>query len=181
MEKRRWVMDRKGSYFFVIDAFIASIIIVIGLIIIFSRYNYQPSATQIFHTAEDFLSTASTTEIRNFDNEAVRTWITTGAIPDAKISILEQIVLFNLTETPTNGVQTKKYNLSAFIGNNTPPTVNLILFINGSATGSGILFIRNSTPAESANVMFTAKRIITLKNSATSLHQPAIVEARTWQ
>jgi len=47
---------RRGSYFFAIDAFVATIIIVATLLILYGKHEYTPSATQAFTAADGYLS-----------------------------------------------------------------------------------------------------------------------------
>ena len=163
---------RRGAYFYVIDAFIASILIIGTLIIIFSQYSAQPIATQAFYTAEDLLSTMESTSVRGYDNPTVRNWLSNGTIADGQRTLIEQLVLFNVTGNAQNNTG----KLATIVGGTTPSHISIEILLNNQQ-----FYVRETVPKNSASTVLSAKRIVLLRQGSTQLYSPVIVEVRTWQ
>jgi hypothetical protein len=162
---------RKGSYFYVIDAFVASILIISALIIIFSQYFSQPASTQAYYTAEDLLATMEATPVRGYDNPTVRNWISNGTITDQQRSLLEQVAYFHVTGSTANG-----NTLAQIVAAAAPQQIGIEILVNGQQ-----YYSRESMPKDQAASVLSAKRIVLLRQGATELYPPVIVEVRTWQ
>jgi hypothetical protein len=93
------VADRKGSYFFVLDAFIGGVIFVLTLVLVFSLFVGPTRTEQSFATASDYLTFLSTTEIRDFHHINVTKMREEGNITDPTITIAQQLVVFH-NQTP---------------------------------------------------------------------------------
>ena len=166
---------RKGSYFYVIDAFIASTIIIAAIVILFSQFLAQASATQALYTADDFLATLDSTQVRSYDSAQLRQWTTDGTISNNKLSMLEQMALFYAKlDTP------KAQAMATMTGQNTPEHVGIeiVAIMPGSRTQ---LYLRAPRPQDTAETLLTAKRIIILQKNPADLYPPVIIEVRTWQ
>jgi hypothetical protein len=165
-------MQRKGSYFYVIDAFIASVIVITALVVIFSTFFAQPSSTQVYYTGEDLLTSMESTSSRDYDSTVVRAWIANGTITDPKRTLLQQLALFEATGNAgnTTGV------LSGMIAASTPTNIDIEILVNGRQC-----YIRQSRLQANADTLLSAKRVVLLRQSPTELYNPIIVEARTWQ
>lgn len=162
---------RKGSYFFVIDAFIAGIIIV-GLIVALTvGYQDNPSSGRVFYTAEDFLFVLETTKVNDYDVEIVRNWTRDKVINDTTLSLLDQISLFNAT-----GKNLEAKLLADLSCASVPESVSVMILINGHEQG------RKEVIAQSdATVFFTSKRIVLLRKQPVDLYDPMVFEVQTWQ
>lgn len=86
---------KRGSYFFVLDAFIASAIFVLTIILVFSLFVAPARTEQSFATASDYLTFLSTTEIRDFHSVNMTKMRADGEITDSRLTIAQQLVLFH--------------------------------------------------------------------------------------
>lgn len=164
-------MQRRGSYFYVIDAFIASIIIIGAIVLIFSRHAAQQQGKQPLYTAEDFLSAAETTQVRGLDSPLMRTWIANGTVDNPKRTLIQQLALFE-----TKGEANNTAQLAEILASGTPQNMGIEILVNGNQR-----FIRQVSNQSTADTLLSSKRVILLRQSSTSLYDPAIVEVRTWQ
>ncbi|MBR9700619.1 hypothetical protein GOV11_02020 [Candidatus Woesearchaeota archaeon] len=177
-------MTRKGSYFFVIDAFIAGIIILGAVVMMFSDFNARPERTAAFYSAEDLFAVMEGTEIRNYGDTQVRDWINEGVINDSRRTILEQIVEFNQTDSAD--MQLRAIYLADSVLDGVPNTVGAEIAILGDG-GEIILAKQNPRAAQNKDSYFVAKRIVVLKSkpptydTQPTLYAPVVVEVRTWQ
>lgn len=86
-------MNKRG-YFFVLDAFLALGILVIGVSIVLSYYTITPEKEQTTNIAEDFLGFFANTEIEDFNNPyfgSSGTLVQQGYIKDTKKNLLQQL------------------------------------------------------------------------------------------
>jgi hypothetical protein len=179
---------RRGSYFYVIDAFIASIIIVSAIIIIFSRYSAAPSSTQALYTAEDYLTTMESATIRSIDASKVRNWTANGTISDESVSALEQLARFAITScagfpliaAPT----TSAGQFVRLTADNAPAHVGMLIT---ATVPAGECTLYNSTAERGtmemgyANALLSSRRILLVRSSPLDTYPPVIIEVRTWQ
>jgi len=86
---------RKGSYFFVIDAFVAAAILAITVIVVLNFFVGQRAPAQSFAYARDYLGFLSSTQVRDFHNEVVRQQIADGNITDPRNTIATQLLLYH--------------------------------------------------------------------------------------
>jgi hypothetical protein len=165
-------MQRRGSYFYVIDAFIASIIIIGAFIVLISHFISQQPPTTAFYTAEDFLTTVESTKVLGYDNDMVRDWVSAGMVNDSTRTMLQQLAAFELDGNAGNATG----NLSLILATRAPRNVNLEIRVNGNQR-----FIRQDIDPERASTLLSSKRIVLLQRNVSSIYSPAIVEVRTWQ
>ena len=164
-------MTRRGSYFFVIDAFIASIIILGMIVVLFTDYSAKAPATQALYTAEDFLGVIEITNVRDYDDDQVRAWMLDGTINDTSRTLLQQLAYFNVTSNLSQARTLANLTIA-----DVPEQVNVRLLIAGEAYGW-----RELVPAGEATAFFSSKRIVTLRNYTTALYPPVVIEVQTWQ
>ncbi len=167
----RWA--RKGSYFYVIDAFVAGIIILAGVAVLFQSYIDDPLTTSAFFTAEDFFSVLEDTEVRNMDSDLIKNWTRNGTINDSTRTLLEQLTFFNATD--------RDFVLGQFcqeVVEDLPPNVagSILIDSNVLATTPNPLVEKNDS-----YVFFSSKRIVMIRNSPWEVYDPVLVEVQTWQ
>lgn len=179
-------MQKKGSYFFVIDAFIGSIIIIAAIIITTTQFSAKSVNTATYYSAEDFLSIQETTQIRDYgytnktsDNteDDIHRMVRIGKIQNTQNTLLQQVVTF-YQESKTSDAQTMTKSLVE----NTPSSASIEVYI--TTPGQTIPFPLASkiiTPYKDATSVVSAQRIIVAKKSSTELYPPIIVEVITWQ
>ena len=164
-------MDRRGSYFFVIDAFVAAIIISGTIVVLLNEFVVRPSEKESFYTAEDVLVLLESTQVRDFGPEIVRDWVANGTIPDGTVSVLQQMALFNSTGNRSYALALANFSLEGV-----PPQVSARIMIGGEVYAERML-----ADDQDADVFFTSNRIVVLRESKTRLFPPVVIEVQTWQ
>ncbi|MDD9953820.1 MAG: hypothetical protein OXR66_05790 [Candidatus Woesearchaeota archaeon] len=162
---------KRGSYFFVIDAFIAGLIILGIVVVIFADFFTAPVTTQAYYTAEDFLAFLDSTAVRDYDAAVLRSWTQNGVINDSTRSLLKQLVYFNLTDQGDNAITLANLSTAGV-----PENIQLAIFVND------VRYYNSSPSSNDAHIFFSSKRIVLLQNEEThELFTPVIVEVQTWQ
>ncbi|MFH1439824.1 MAG: hypothetical protein ABIG89_04615, partial [Candidatus Woesearchaeota archaeon] len=145
----------KKAYFFTLDAFIATSIIVIGIsLILFARTN-KPYEMQTAFLSQDVIDTASSIKIYELsDNEYVNNLTADGNITNTQNTVLEQVGEFCYRGmNSTAGNFTEKVFLRII-----PPEYNFQLLIKD---GSDILFnYTKGKGMETSRVLISSKNII---------------------
>ena len=85
---------KRGAYFFVLDAFIAGIIIVSTMSVVFAIFSVQDDSRQSYSLAENFMAFLENTELRSYGGEA-RFQVASNPGYSSSYTLLEQIVVFN--------------------------------------------------------------------------------------
>jgi len=164
-------MGKKG-YFFIIDAFIASTIIVIALMLIINSDERVPTIQNKYFLAEEFATFIINTNIEDMNNPVVNNWISAGFIKNSKNSLLEQITEFHFNTNDTLAT-----NLISIIANGTVSDKNGFSYMIDTTT----LYSRNAThPLEDSKLIVTSKKIVYWEKNSTTLYGPAIVEIKVW-
>ena len=87
-------MNKRGAYFFVIDALIAASIIILSLIIIFTSHAIIPEAGPTLRMVEDYTDFLINTRVREFQGVYVQSLVDDGNITDQDNTLLEQLTEF---------------------------------------------------------------------------------------
>ncbi len=165
----------KKAYFFTLDAFIATSIIVIGIsLILFARTN-KPYEMQTAFLSQDVIDTASSIKIYELsDNEYVSNLTADGNITNTQNTVLEQLGEFCYREmNNTAGNFTEKVFLRII-----PPEYNFQLLIKD---GSDILFnYTKGKGMETSRVLISSKNII-FGQINNLMWGPYTSEVITWQ
>lgn len=162
---------RRGSYFFVIDAFIAAIIILGAVVALYSDFLDRPSEIQSLYTAEDFLLFLEGSAVRDVDSALLRAWAANGTINDTGRSMLDQLAQFTMRAMPD-----ERALLGTLALEGVPEQVNIRLLVDGSHIAE-----RSVHPSDESEVFFSSKRIILPVSDPPALGQPVLVEVQTWQ
>lgn len=170
------MVSRKGSYFFVIDAFIAGTIVIAAIVIIFSGFFSQPPSTPAFYTAEDFFLFLDSTQLRDFDSPIVRAWTANGTINDSSVTLLEQLALFIARNNVVEGQQ-----LASVLGTGISGSVQYEIIVDSQSLYSSVPTSANPLDKDDASVFFSSKRIVLLRKQPSDVYPPVLVEVQTWQ
>ncbi len=166
----------KKAYFFTLDAFIATSVIVIGIVLINLAYANKPYEMQTAFLSQDVIDTASSIKVYEVsDNEYVNNLIGNGNITNPTNTVLEQVGEFcyrNMNDTATNF--TKEVFLKII-----PSEYNFQLLIKD---GNNLLFnYTNGRNMETSRVLISSKNIIFGQIDDSTMWGPYISEVRTWQ
>ncbi len=154
-----------------IDACIATILIVSALLLVYGRHAVIPPSTQAFAAADDFLLYLDSTPIGEFDAPATRIWIAQGVINDTQVSLLHQLAAFNVS-----GRNADARTLAALTLGAVPPQIGVDVRVANASVAN-----RSIEGADAAASLIVMKRIVIVRTSSSAAAQPVVVEVRTWQ
>ena len=170
---------KKKAYFFTLDAFIATGVIAVGIVLVLSASTNKPYEMQIASLSQDLIDTLSSIKVYEIsDNTYVYELIKDGDITNPENTILEQIGEFcyrdmndtasNFTETIFPGIIPKEYNVQLLIKEG-----DIIKFNYIKLKSIGTLRNTSRAVASSKNIIFGL--------SGSTMWGPYIAEVRTWQ
>ena len=164
-------MNKRGAYFFVIDALIASSIIFISLIIIFSTHTYRIETNPSLRLVNDYTNYLITSEVREISGHYTTELIENKTITHLDNSLLQQITEFYYFEEDLflrNFI--KEISLSII-----PNQRSFAIYINDT-----LAFNRTNTLEKDANLMLSSKKIAFNRINQTMVFGPIIVEVKLW-
>ena len=88
------MLIKKRGYFFVLDAMLALVVLVIGIFLVSSSYVYSPQPAQVSLLSDDLLNFLSSTKIKDLNNPYAGiggTLWNQGEIKDFDNSLLQQV------------------------------------------------------------------------------------------
>ena len=164
-------MDKRGAYFFVIDVFVASAIIIIALVLIFNFFLNRPEMQHPRLYASDVMSFLLSTEVGKLQNTYVESLIKNGNITNTKQSLFSQILEFH---------KKGKDDINRlFIHNITtgliPKTYGIEYTINGTS-----VYNKSLATLSTATFSVSAKRICFLRINSTEIYGPVMCEVQVW-
>lgn len=168
---------KRGAYFFVLDAFIAGVIIISSLVIAFTTFATEESPNQNIALAEDFISFLETTTIAEYGGDIAFTLRTDGDITDASVTLLEQLAIFH--EDPVDRTANTTALLTE-ISELAPPNAGIGFLITQAGVTTPLY---NQSPDgitfANARVQLTAQRVVAVRGAETLT--PYVVEVRLWR
>lgn len=170
-------MDRRGAYFFVLDALIGSAIFLITIVIIMGSYLNVPLSKQTYILAEDLVVVMLNTKVIEFRDPYIQTLFDRGNITNPEQSIFEQINEFHYTN-----MRAEAFNLTRNIINSLLPeqfgaSYSIINMSNNEKT---IIFNRSVEKINISQRYFSTKKISFFSINQTSYIGPDIVEFAIW-
>ncbi len=167
----------KKAYFFTLDAFIATSVIVIGIVLINLAHANKPYEMQTAFLSQDIISAASSIRIYEIsDNEYVNSSIAEESITNMQNTVLEQVGEFCYRGmNNTAGNFTEKVFLRTI-----PKEYNFQLLI--IKDGDNILFnYTKGRNIEKSRVLISSKNIIFGQIGDSTMWGPYMSEVRAWQ
>ena len=201
-------MRGKKGYFFIIDAFIALLILTVGVYIILSSYLDVGDSSQTTLTSKSLMSFMSNMSMANYNSDykfdnLIRYQYGSSSlnfIRNFENTILEQIGEFYYRESlrtyPQDqdglpyGVSLSKEFSESIIKDLVPPQYEVQMLLYDPSVGESILlFERNSEPLfpkEDASILIPSKRLIMgdFQDSETGspvIWGPYVMEVHIWQ
>jgi len=183
-------MAKRGQYF-TIDAFIAMMVVVTGLILVFAISSYAPSSAQPELLSQEFVNTLAQTKIKEVNNPFVVQQVRGGNITNFDNTLLQQVYEFKryfdsflvgCIPAECHGYDPAVHtNMSAeFLASLTPNLVpeqyNFEIIVDGDTLhgrGAG---------RENTSLLISSKRIMFgVVNRSVEFWGPITVEVRVWQ
>lgn len=156
---------KKASYFFILDAFIASVILFITLIAINNSAVEEPIIQTTSFTSNDFIALLANTEIRDFSNSYINELRAAGVITDSRISLIEAIVDLHSGTAPENA----SLLLDSFTPNLIPAQNGIIVRIDSLQAYQ----LKNETLQYATSV--STSRTLVLDSETLTTHEVEVV------
>lgn len=171
-------MNKRGAYFFVLDALIGGSIFLVSVILILGSYMNVPETRQSYLLAEDLMSIIQTTKIIDFRDPYIEYLADNGSITNPEQSLFQQIAQlhyvgkqnqsYNLTKNILLSLITEEYGVSYSI-------------INGTSNETTIIFNQSVERENLSKRMLSSRKIVFYAVEQTSFFGPDIVELRLWK
>ena len=170
-------MDKRGAYFFVLDALIGGAIFIISLIVIISSFMNAPQTRQTLTQSDDIMNIMMSTKIIEFRNDYVEYLKDTNQIVNHDNTIFEQIVEFHY-----EGMENHTYNLTKSILNNLIGEQYGISYgiVNMSNGNTFVIYNRSMNDINNSRFVLTSRRITFYAPNETVLIGPDVTELRIW-
>ncbi|MFH1400782.1 MAG: hypothetical protein ABIH41_04640 [Nanoarchaeota archaeon] len=182
-------MQKRGSYFFVLDVFLAGAIIVLTLVIILSSRSNAPQPQQTYTTAEDFLTSISTTQFRDVQNPWQRRLQEAGFVNRTEWNLDQVVASLDYYDFSTNGSQVWQpvaddTNMSFVFVQSLQEGLVPAQFGFSYALIDGadrrIIYNRSNDTLDSATTVLSARRITFFPIDSSSIYGPVITEVKVW-
>lgn len=172
-------MNKRGAYFFVLDALLAASIIFISLIIIFTTHNTQPESNPSLRMVEEYTEYLTNTKIRGFQGDYVQRLENDGNITNIDNTLLEQLIEFYYLN------ESGKRNTTQIMANYTNETSKGVipdqryfaLYLNTT------LIYNRTNPSFTINesrLVLTSQKISFKRINQTYIYGPIILEVKIW-
>jgi hypothetical protein len=172
-------MNKRGAYFFVIDALIAAMVIFISLIIIFTSHNMVPESSSSLRLVEDYANFLSSTKVREFQGEYVKSLISDGNITNLDNTLLEQLTEFYYYNTTGRNTTLIMWNFTQEISKGVVPDQrSLRLYLNNT-----ILYSRSVSSFESSSLVLSSKKLSFIRitnDTKTFIYGPVMLDIMIW-
>lgn len=177
-------MKKRASYFFVLDVFIASAIMVLTLVIIFSSRANAPPPETSYLMAEDFMDFLATTEFRDTGHSMKYGLVNKSIIKDSSMSLLQVIAYLNYCEEVPLSCPEWPDNKRTddFIEELATGLIPEVYSVSYNISGiDGALYTRPSNSVLSnAFIILSARRVTYFRLDNDDLYGPVISEVTVW-
>lgn len=168
-------MNKRGAYFFVLDALIGGTIFLITIVMILNSYVGVPQTRQSYMIAEDLSAFLLNTKIIEYRDPYITELDEKGLITNPHQSIFQQIAQFhytgenglahNLTKRVFNSLVSEQYGISYSI------------IEDGTET---MIYNRSVEKIVSSRFLLSSRKISFFAVNQTTYYGPDIVELRLW-
>jgi len=169
-------MDKRGAYFFVIDAFIGASIIFLSLIIIFTSHSLLPETSPTLRAVVDYTDFLMNTKIRQFQGDYIKQLINDNNITNRDNTLLDQLTEFYYrNQTGENTLAMMASFTKEISKGMVPEQRGLAVYLNKS-------LVYNSTPKpmNQSNLVLSSQKITFKRINETYIYGPIILEVRIW-
>ncbi len=176
-------MNKRGAYFFVIDALIASTVVFLSLIIIFTTYGLQPETGPSLRALEDYTNYLINTKIRQFQGSYVGSLINDSNITNLDNSLLDQLTEFFYLNESGKDRTVMMANFTDEISKGVvPQQMSFAVYLNNTISGKWLLVYNktNNPEPENSKVLLSTKKISFKRINETYIYGPILLEVRIW-
>lgn len=168
-------MEKRGAYFFVLDAIIAGAIFIITTVIVLGSYLNTPTTDQSYLLAEDTMKFMLNTKIKDFHDPQVLEWAENGDINNPEQSIFQQVAEFYFLNMDSHAT-----NLTRIIIESLWPQQYGVSYSIIEETQNQTIYERYSERIPNSKFLQTSRKLTFFKINETSYFGPAISEVRIW-
>lgn len=169
------LMNKRGAYFFVIDAMIAAIVIFISIMVIFTSHNMAPESSPSLRIVEDYTDFLTNTKVNQFQGAYVSSLNITGS----DNTLLEQLVEFYYYNTTGNDTSQIMWNFTSEISRGViPDQRSVMVYINNT-----LIYNRSVSPIEKSNLVLSSKKLSFKRitnSTATFIYGPVVLDVKVW-
>lgn len=170
-------MNKRGAYFFVIDALIAASIIFMSLMLIFNTHVSSPESNPALRMVEDYTDFLVGTKIRELQAPYVQDLIDDGNITHLDNTILEQLTEFYYINE--SGARDTTNIMWAFVRNISQGIISeqrsFSVFVNQT-----IVYEEINSPLQQSRLVVNSKKISYKRINETYIYGPIMVEVKLW-
>ncbi len=164
--------SRKGQYF-TIDAFIASMIVAVTLVIVLAARTSTPYTSQSEAASEGLAESLSQVKLSELNNQMIINMSRNGTITNLDNTILQQVTEFYIVGNRHYAFELLK-NVSQTI---IPNQYSFAVIVNNN-----LIYNRTVKSENSSAVLVSSKKLIFGVINKTALaYGPTIAEVRVWQ
>jgi hypothetical protein len=175
-------MNKRGAYFFVLDAFIAVSIIIATLVIIFSAQSIKVEKKPALSMAQDFMAYFANTKIRDYQGEYVYNLTIDGNITNADNTLLDQLIEFYYLNK-TNPARRTDLIITKYLRETSSAVISgarsTMIYIQDK-DGKTLLFNSTKSTADNSNLMVSLEKIAFKSINETFVYGPVIFEVKLW-
>ncbi len=161
---------RRG-YFFTLDAFVAIMVLIIGILVVLSVSRSQPYDTQALFLSQDIMNTLSSATVQEVNEPYINSLRGNGTITNFDNTLLEQAGEFHYMNQRDTAREFLKAALSATV----PPQYGYRVVVNNE------VLYNTSGLTDEIEVLATSKTIIYGVANKTRLWGPYNAEFTAWQ
>lgn len=167
----------KKGYFFMLDAFIATSIIIFSLVLIFSFSSSRPYQMQGLFLAQDAMDIFTKTKVNELNNQFVLNLTAEGNITNTENTLIEQTAEFYILN--------KTQLAESFLVNVTialvPSKYGFEVSIYNSTSRFSYIINQGTTNQSEAYLVLVSKEIISGMLEDYTLWGPMTAEVKIWQ
>jgi hypothetical protein len=171
-------MNKRGAYFFVIDALIAGSIIFITLLMIFGSYSILPESSPTIRMIDDYTKFLISTKIRQFQGPFVEQLKADGNITNLDNTLLEQLTEFYYLNSTVPIDKTAM--MAGFVKEISKGVISsqrgFALYLNQSL----IYNYTSSKPLEETAMLLSTQKIVFKRINESYIYGPIILEVKIW-
>ncbi|MEK6963091.1 MAG: hypothetical protein AABX70_01595 [Nanoarchaeota archaeon] len=164
-------MNKRGAYFFILDAVLSSIIILVTIYFILSLRTKAPETLQSYAQGEDFMEFMMQTQVRDFNGNYTKSLMENGNITNTQRTLFEQMAEFHF------------YNKTGIAWKFMEEISNSSLLSHQGMNmwvEQDLIYNRSSERLEKANIVLSSKKMSFLRINQSYVDGPHTVEVWIW-
>jgi hypothetical protein len=165
--------NTKRAQYLTLDAFIASIIVASGLMLVLAARASVPNTVQSELLSKDFSSSLSSLKLKEINNPLILNMSKSGTINNMDNTVMQQVAEFYFINQKTNAfklIQNVTYGLI-------PPQYSFSVLVNDE-----MIFNRTLASENTSTVLVASRRLIFgVINKTAAFYGPTVAEVRVWQ